>query len=54
MIKRLENVIDTVFHYNHREELIEWIQKYEDVLTKLIKLGQKTSNDEEIKKNQLL
>jgi hypothetical protein len=49
-IKRLESVINTVFHRNYRAELIEWIQNYEDAFTELTLLGKKTWNDDEIKK----
>jgi hypothetical protein len=34
-IKRLESVINTVFHRNYRGGLIEWIQDYEDAFTVL-------------------
>jgi hypothetical protein len=49
-IKRLENVINTVFHRNYRGGLVKWIQQYEDAFTELALLGQKTWNDDEIKK----
>jgi hypothetical protein len=49
-IKRLESVIDTVFHRNHRGGLVKWIQDYEDAFTEMTLLGQKTWNDGEIKK----
>jgi hypothetical protein len=48
-IKRLEGVIDKVFHRNHREVLLKWIQNYENDFTELDLLGQKTWNDDEIK-----
>ena len=38
-IKKLENVITTVFHRNFKGELIKWIQDYEDSLTELVLLG---------------
>jgi hypothetical protein len=49
-IKRLESVINTVFHSNYRGGLVKWIQDSEDVFTELALLGQKTWNDDEIKK----
>jgi hypothetical protein len=49
-IKRLESVINTVFHRNYRGGLMKWIQDYEDAFTELALLGQKTWNDDEIKK----
>jgi hypothetical protein len=52
-IKRLENVINTVFHSNYRGGLVQWIQDYEDAFTELALLGQKTWNDDEIKKRWL-
>jgi hypothetical protein len=41
-IKKLEKVITTVFHKNYKLVLIERIQKYEDVFTVLVLLGQNT------------
>jgi hypothetical protein len=52
-IKRLEIVINTVFYRNYRVGLVKWIQDYEDVFTELALLGQKTWNDDEIKKRRL-
>jgi hypothetical protein len=49
-IKRLESVINTVFHSNYRGGLVKWIQDYEDVFTELALLGQKTWNDDDTKK----
>jgi hypothetical protein len=40
-IKRLESVINTVFHRNCRRELVKWIQNYEDDFTELALLWQK-------------
>jgi hypothetical protein len=40
-IKRLESIINTVFHRNYRGGLVKWIQDYEDALTELALLGQK-------------
>jgi hypothetical protein len=34
-IKKLENVITTVFHRNYKAGLIKWIQDYEDTLQSL-------------------
>jgi hypothetical protein len=53
-IKRLESVINTVFHCNHRRGVVTWIQDYEDAFTELALLGQKTWNDDEIKKCRFL
>jgi hypothetical protein len=49
-IKRLESVINAVFHRNYRGGLVKWIQDYGDVFTELALLGQKTWNDDKIKK----
>jgi hypothetical protein len=48
-IKRIESVINTVFHRNYRGGLVKWIQDYEDAFTELALLGQKTWNDDEMK-----
>jgi hypothetical protein len=54
-IKRLESVINTVFHRNHRGGIVKWIQEYEDSFTELaLSFGQKTWNDDEIKKRRFL
>jgi hypothetical protein len=53
-IKKLENVITTVFHRNYRGGLVKWIQDYEDSFTELIILVQKTWNDDDIRKLQLI
>jgi UV DNA damage repair endonuclease len=53
-IKRLESVINTVFHHNYRGGLVKWIQHYEDAFTELALLGQKTWNDDEIKKHHFV
>jgi hypothetical protein len=34
-IKRLESVINTVFHRNYRGGFVKWIQEYEDAFTEL-------------------
>jgi hypothetical protein len=53
-IKRLESVINTVFNRNYRGGLVEWIQDYEDGFTELALLGQKTWNDDDIKKHRFV
>jgi hypothetical protein len=53
-IKRLESVINTVCHRNYREGLVKWIQDYEDAFTELALLGQKTWNDDDIKKRRFV
>jgi hypothetical protein len=52
-IKSLESVISKVFHRNYRGGLVKWIQDYEDAFTELALLGQKTWNDDDIKKCRL-
>jgi hypothetical protein len=42
MMKKLENVINTVFNRNYRGGLVKWIQDYEDAFTELALLGQNT------------
>jgi hypothetical protein len=49
-IKKLENVITSVFHRHYKGGLFKWIQDYEDAFTGPILLGQKTWNDDEMKK----
>jgi hypothetical protein len=49
-IKRLESVMNTFFHLNYRKVLVKWIQYSEYAFTELALLGQKTWNDDEIKK----
>jgi hypothetical protein len=53
-IKRLESVINTVFHRNYRGGLVKWIQNYEDVFTELALLGKKTWDDDDIKKRRFV
>jgi hypothetical protein len=53
-IKRLESVINTVFRRNYNEGLVKWIQEYEDTFTELALLGQKTWNDDDIKKRRFV
>jgi hypothetical protein len=53
-IKRLETVINTVFHRHYRGGLVKWIQDYEDAFTEMVLLGQKTWNDDEIKKHRFV
>jgi hypothetical protein len=38
-IKRLESVINTVFHRYHKGGIVKWIQDYEVVFTELFLLG---------------
>ena len=49
-IKKLENVITTIFHCKYRGGLFKWIQDYEAVFTELVLLGQKTWGDDVSKK----
>jgi hypothetical protein len=55
-IKRLESVINTVFHRDYRGGLVKWkwIQDYEDAFTELALLEQKIWNDDEIKKRRFV
>jgi hypothetical protein len=53
-IKRPESVVNTVFHRNYRGGLVKWIQDYEDAFTELPLLGQKTWNDDKIKKRRFV
>jgi hypothetical protein len=53
-IKRLESVINTVFNSSYRRGLVKWIQDYEYAFTELALLGQKTWNDDEIKKRRFV
>jgi hypothetical protein len=53
-IKRLESVIDIVSQSNYRGRLVKCIQDYEDAFTELALLGQKTWNDDEIKKRHFV
>jgi hypothetical protein len=53
-IKRLESVINTVFNSNYRGRLVKWIQDYEDAFTELALLGQKTWNNDDIKKRRFV
>jgi hypothetical protein len=53
-IKRLESVINTVFHRNYRGGLVKWIQDYEDAFTELALFRKKAWNDDEIKKHRLV
>jgi hypothetical protein len=52
--KKVENVITTVFHWHYRGGLIKWIQDYEDTFTELVLFGQKTWNDNDVKKRQFV
>jgi hypothetical protein len=40
-IKRLESVINTIFHCNYWGGLVKWIQDYEDAFIELASLGKK-------------
>jgi hypothetical protein len=51
-IKKLENVITTVFHRNNKGGLMKSIQDYEDAFTELVLLGQKTWDEDDMKKCQ--
>jgi hypothetical protein len=53
-IKRLENLINTVFHHNYMGGLVKWIQDYKDDFTELVLLGQKTWNDDDINKRRIV
>jgi hypothetical protein len=53
-IKRLESFINTVFHRNYRRVLVKWMQDYEDAFIELDLFGQKTWNDDEIKKRRFV
>jgi hypothetical protein len=43
-----------IFHRNFRKGLVKWIQDYGDAFTALALLGQKTWNDDEIKKRRFV
>jgi hypothetical protein len=53
-IKKLENVITTVFNRHYKGGLFKWIQDYEDAFTELVLLGQTTWNNDDIKKRRLV
>jgi hypothetical protein len=53
-IKKLENVITTVFRRHYKGGLFKWVQEYEDAFTELVILGQATRNDNDIKKRRLV
>jgi hypothetical protein len=53
-MKRLESVINTVFHHNFRGGIVKWIQDYEDAFIELPLFGQKTWNDDEMKKRRFV
>jgi hypothetical protein len=50
-IKRLESVINTIFHRNYRGGLVKCIQGYGYAFKELVLLGWKTWNDDDIKKS---
>jgi hypothetical protein len=53
-LKKLENVITTVFHRHYKGGLFKWVQDYEDAFTELAILGQATWNEDDIKKRHLV
>jgi hypothetical protein len=53
-IKKLENVITTVFHRHYKGGLFKWVHDYEDAFTELVLLGQTTWNNDDIKKRRLI
>ena len=53
-IKKIENVITTVFHRNYKVGLVKWIQDYEDIFTEPSLLGQESWNDDHIKKRRFI
>ena len=53
-IKKLENVITTVFHGHYKGGLFKWVQDYEDAFTELVLIGQTNWNDDDIKKHCLV
>jgi hypothetical protein len=53
-IKRLENFINKVFHLNYRGVLVKFIQGYENAFIELVLIGQKTWDDDEIKKRRFV
>jgi hypothetical protein len=53
-IKKLENVITTVFNCHYKGELFKWVQDNEDAFTELVLLGQTTWNNDDIKKRRLV
>jgi hypothetical protein len=53
-IKKLENVITTVFNRHYKGGLFKWVQDYEDEFTELVLLGQTTWNNDDIKKRRLV
>ena len=53
-IKKLESVLNTVLHRHYKGGLTKCIQDYEDALTKLVTLGQKAWDDDDIKKRCLI
>jgi hypothetical protein len=53
-IKKLENVITTVFNRHYRGGQFKWIQDFEYAFTELVLLGQTTWNSDDIKKRRLI
>ena len=53
-IKKLENVIATVYHRHYRGGLFKWIQEYEDAFTELVLLGEKVWDNDGSKKRRFV
>jgi len=53
-IKKLENVIATVYHRRYRGGLFKWIQDYEDAFTELVLLGERVWDDDGSKKRRFV
>jgi hypothetical protein len=53
-IKRLENVITTVYHRHYKGGLFNWIQDYEDYFTELVLLGETICDDDGSKKRRFV
>jgi hypothetical protein len=53
-IKKLENVITTVYNRNYRGGLFKWIQDYENAFTELVLLGEKIWDNDGSKKGRFV
>jgi hypothetical protein len=53
-IKKIENVITTVFNHHHKVGMFKWVQDYEGAFTEVALLGQTTWNNDNIKKRRLV
>jgi hypothetical protein len=53
-IKKLENVIITVFHQHYKGGLFKYVEDYQDAFTELAILGQAIWNDDYNKKRRLV